>query len=540
MAFTFFHGYIPRVFEAQVKAGLFGPQDGIRFCQSIDIDESLKFNRLAAPGGDLHRFIKETNCPLYIDRLQGGCFYEGYDYNMDLVRTYRELLVDGFFGFQMHEWMSNFISDTAKLVNGRCPEPWTAEGITATLKRDFPYPHVFTEAMSASEYAAVGRVTELDTYLEVMQALFAKRQQYTGGNLLPCDSAFLAYSLEFKNGAERVMPEIGQQTPNTAVQVAYARGMAKAYGKTFGTYYEPWGGSPFSACNYHKDSLNEWNISSDSFPFKTAGGNGGSSRSLQKRMFFYSYLAGASFLSEEWGVCNLFCDWEDFELTPYGKVKKEFMAFVQQHGDIGKPITPIAAVIPKEVIALDGLGTDGSYLSYPVTGDLAQKLAAMRQGLRALYAGGETCGNENGCLVNLLLPDAFDIVNEDVYDGSHYAYALNLTGREDFEKAHRCCALGDVPALLDTLLPCKVTGGLHSVVTENAAGEHYLALFNNTGIVRSVEEGEYGLQEAEKAASVTLKGGRTLKALYGPRPAEVQNGSYRITVPAGELFIGKF
>lgn len=540
MAFTFFHAYMPGVFEAQINAGLFRENDGIRFCQSIDIDESLKFNNLAGTGGDLYNFIKSNNCPMYIDRLQGGCFFEGYDYDMKLIGAYREMLGDKFFGFQMHEWMSNFISDTRKLVDGKCPEPWTEENIIATLRRDFPFPHVFTEAMSAKEFAGVGHVTDLSKYLDTMKDLFAKRQKYTDGMLLPCDSAILGYSIEFQNGAKRVMPEIGQQTGHTSVQIAYARGMAKAYGKSFGTYYEPWGGKPFSACNYQKDGLNEWNISNDSFPFKTAGGSGGSSRSLQKRMLFYSYMSGAEFISEEWGLCNTFHDWNDFELTPYGQVKKDFIDFVGKYKNIGKPITPIAAVIPKEIISLDNIDTDGNYLSFDVDGELKRKLDVMRNGLRRLFAYGETFGNENGCLVNRLLPDAVDIVNEDVYDESGYEYAVNLTGYEAFEKKHKCCPPDDVPGLLDKLLPCRVTGGLHHIVNKNSDDEYFLTVFNNTGIIRSVEEGEYGLKEAEKTVQVELKNGRKLSALYGNFRIEETDGKYYITVPAGELFIGKF
>ncbi len=540
MAFTFFHAYMPKVFEAQINAGLFKANDGIRFCQSIDIDENLKFNNLAGVGGELYNFIKDNNCPLYIDRLQGGCFFEGYDYDMKLVGTYREMLGEKFFGFQMHEWMSNFISDTRKLVDGKCPEPWTEENIIATLKRDFPFPHIFTEAMSAKEFAEAGHITDLSRYLDTMKALFAKRQKYTDGMLLPCDSAILGYSLEFKNGAKRVMPEIGQQTPHTSVQIAYARGMSKAYGKSFGTYYEPWGGKPFSACNYQKDGLNEWNISEDSFPFKTAGGNGGSSRSLQKRMYFCSYMSGAEFISEEWGLCNTFHDWNDFELTPYGQIKKDFIDFTEKYKNIGKPLTPIAAVIPKEIISLDNIDASGDYLSFKVDGELKRKLDVMRNGLRRLFAYGETCGNENGCLVNRLLPDAVDIVNEDVYDESKYEYAVNLTGDEAFEKNHKCCSLDDVPGLLNKLLPCRVTGGLHHIVNKNPEGEYFLTVFNNTGIVRSVEEGEYGLKEAEKTVQVELKDGRKLSALYGNFRIEETDGKYYITVPAGELFIGKF
>ena len=540
MAFTFFHAYMPKVFEAQINAGLFRENDGIRFCQSIDIKESLKFNNLAKVGGDLYNFVKDNNCPMYIDRLQGGCFFEGYDYDMKLVRAYREMLGEKFFGFQMHEWMSNFISDTRKLVDGKCPEPWTEENITATLKRDFPFPYVFTEAMSVKEFAEVGHITDLSKYLDTMKALFLKRQKYTNGMLLPCDSAILGYSLEFKNGAKRVMPEIGQQTALTSVQISYARGMAKAYGKSFGTYYEPWGGKPFSACNYQKDGLNEWNISNDSFPFKTAGGNGGSSRSLQKRLYFCSYMSGAEFISEEWGLCNTFYDWNNFELTPYGQVKKDFIDFAEKYKNIGKPITPIAAVIPKEIISLDNIDADDNYLSFSFDGELKRKLDVMRKGLRRLFAFGETFGNENGCLVNSLIPDAIDIVNEDVYDESRYAYAVNLTGDEDFEKKHKCCSVDDVPDLLNRLLPCKLTGGLHHIVNKNSDDEFFLTVFNNTGIVRSVEDGEYGLKKAEKTVQVELKDGRKLSALYGNFRIEEIDSKYYITVPAGELFFGKF
>ena len=83
------------------------------------------------------------------------------------------------------------------------------------------------------------------------------RMKFTSGRLLPCDSAMMAPNLEFKLGAQRVMPEIGAQTPSANIQLAYARGMSKAYKKSFGAYYEPWGGRPFSVCNYHANGENE-------------------------------------------------------------------------------------------------------------------------------------------------------------------------------------------------------------------------------------------------------------------------------------------
>lgn len=542
MKFRYFHPYyMPELWDAQVKAGLINNDSGIRYCQSIDIDEKLKFNNQADVGGKFYNLVKENNFPFYIDRLQGGHFFEGYDYNLNLVKEYIDILGDKFYGFQMHEWMSNFQSDTTKLVNGKCPEPWTEENICRTLKRDFPYEHVFTEAMSAKEYAEVGHLTNISAYIDAMKNLFEKRQKYTFGKLLPCDSAILAYPLEFSLGAERIMPEIGQQTRNTSVQIAYARGMSKACKKEFGAYLEPWGGDPFSTCNYHRELKNEWNISNESFPFKSAGGNGGSSRSLQKRLQLYTFVAGGKFISEEWGLCNTFYDWNDFELTPYGKIKLDFIRFTEKYSDIGAPLAPIAAVIPKEIIALDDIDrTDNSYFSFAVDSSLSEKLGNMRKGLRYLFGFGKCFGNENGCLVNRNLPDAIDIVNEDYYDETKYQFAINLTGNDEFSRKHKCIELDEIKDALEKLLPCKISEGLQSIISKNSDGSYYLTIMNNTGISRSVEKGETTLREAEKTVKIEIKDNRSLTKLEGDATIELENGKYYVTVPAGEFFFGRF
>ena len=85
--FTYLHCYMPETWDAQIKAGLIRPGDGIRFSQSVDIDERLKFNSLARIGGDLYNYVRENNCPFYIDRLQGGCFLEEYPYDLKAKST---------------------------------------------------------------------------------------------------------------------------------------------------------------------------------------------------------------------------------------------------------------------------------------------------------------------------------------------------------------------------------------------------------------------------------------------------------------------
>ena len=63
---------MPETWVAQVKAGLIRPGDGIRFSQSIDIEERLKFNNLAKVGGELYDYVREHRCPFYIEGKNKG------------------------------------------------------------------------------------------------------------------------------------------------------------------------------------------------------------------------------------------------------------------------------------------------------------------------------------------------------------------------------------------------------------------------------------------------------------------------------------
>ena len=209
--FTYFHAYMPETWEGQVKAGLINAQAGIRFCQNINQPQELKFNTLARKDGALYQMVKKNNMPMYIDRLQGGDFIQCYSYDMALVDDYKEMLGDRFLGFQMHEWMSNYRHDIQKLISHDCPA-WTAQAIEETIRKAFPFPHLFLEAVTAEEMAALGNPESFETFFKNAQWLFEDRQRYTGGYLLPCDSYYQADHFELLHGANALMPEVGHQT----------------------------------------------------------------------------------------------------------------------------------------------------------------------------------------------------------------------------------------------------------------------------------------------------------------------------------------
>lgn len=539
--FTYFHCYLPETWDAQIKSGLIDRQAGVRFCQSLMIDEKLKFNRLAAKGGRLWNIVREGGLPLYIDRLQGGSYFEGYDYDQTLVRAYRELLGDRFYGFQMHEWLSNYRSDVDKLVKHNCRE-WTESCITETIFRAYPYPYLFLESHSAKEMAENGRPETWRDFLAHGNRLFTKRQAYTNGLLIPCDSAYLAPKPEIEHGAKRLMPEIGAQTADTRIQMAYIRGMARAYGIDFGAYYEPWGGKPFSACCCHREGKNEWGIGEHGdFPFETMGENGGSSRSLQLRIQLYAYLTGAQFISEEWGMCNTFYDWRDFGLTPYGRTKLEFLRFTRRYPDIGRHYTPIAAVLPKDLAVLEHVrSTADEYCGYPVTGDMASKIRAARAGLRTLFCDASPMrGDETRVMINSPVPDAFDIVHEDSPGIDRYEYFIDLTGGGFVPKHGRTCTAEEALGLVNSLMPCALTGNVHWFVNRRN-DDWLLTVFNHSGIERTAEKGDCALPDAGEKAVVTLKNGTALQKLEGNGTVCRQDGGYVLELPPGGWLIGAF
>ena len=533
--FTYLHAYMPETWDAQVKAGFINKNSGIRFCQNIALDEEKKFNNLAREGGTFYSIVKENGFPVYIDRLQGGTFFEGYNYDFGLVEKYKDMLGDKFLGFQMHEWMSNFLSDTSKVrqVN---PKVWDEKNITEVIFREFPFKYLYLEAVSAAEMAEFGNISEISDYLSAMQKLFKRRMDFTGGLLIPADSAALALNLEIKQGIKRFMPEVGAQIPNMRLQMAYSRGMSKAYGIPFGIYYEPWGGEPFSAVNYQRDSLNEWNLSNDEFPFKTAGGNGGSSRSLQKRIHHYAYLSGAQFISEEWGMANTFYDWHDFEITPYGKVKLEFIRFTEKYPDIGEIITPVAIALPASVPYIETafhFQRGQNSLNFSLTEADGAKKDAIYDVLDSLLcADSGKIGSESELhtLMNYITPDAIDIVHED--RAGNYDYYVNLTGKDEFAKTHTCVSADEVDGLLRKVLPVDVRGKIHYFVNRTKNG-YYLTLMNNTGVYRSVKDGEILAKEADSTVEIDIKSLSSLTKLEGDGDIYYDNGKYYAHVPAG-------
>ena len=552
MKLTYLHCYADDLWEGYEKNGLLRENFGIRFPQSIHLPEELMFNELAKKDGKLYNYVKEHRCAFYIDRLQGGSVFQNYEYDEDLLNEYEDMLGDNFLGFQMHEWFSNYRSEIFSKLKNVPADAWTEENILAEIRRKYPIKHLFIESMSLQEMAACGRPQSAKELYDNATQMYKRRlQKYK--KLVPCDSYFMMFPFEAQNGAKLIMPEVGAQSPDMRIQMCFARGVTRAYGISLGAYYEPWGGEPFSACNYQADEKNEWWIGNeDDFPFLTEGPNGGSSRSLQWRVHLYAYLCNADYICEEWGGYNTFKNRETYELSEYGLVKKRFLDFVDKYSDLGEKVVPIGAILSNDELCFTlrslewTLEDDAKTLFwFPLQGKELERWQKLKFDVEKIFSNKiPQYGNqyERQCLLNSDVPDAVDLLDEG--DGralKKYDYLVNLTGDPAFEKRYENCITPDqVTEVLHEILPCKVLGGLHYVINRRGENGYYLSIFNHNGVYRSVAQGDTFAPEATKTVCVELKDNRVLKALEGSKDVVLKDGKYYVTVKGGDWFFGAF
>ena len=550
--FTYFHCYMPETWQAQIDAGFVGENDGIRFVQCVRYpeDDFMNFNNVAKKGGELYNYVKEHKPRMYIDRFLGGAVFKLYDYDWDLINLYKEILGDKFYGFQMHEWNTNYINDIIRIKKtigeGKA---WTAQNIVAGLRAKFPNTVVpYLEVQDEFDYEKYGCPTNFKDFLVELKRLYLTRQEQTDGLLIPCDSFIAQQHDEAAWGTKRYFCECGEQTSYMNLQMAFARGVTREKGIEFGIYVEPWRTSEETnatrCTNFQRDGKNEW-FNKDAFAGFSAGGeNEGFSRSIQKRMQYYGYLAGAKFMSEEHGMRNLFYDWKDFEITPYGKVKLEFLKFTRKYEDVGEQYAPIAVVIPKEIPFVEFPELEKWqphwHDNFPADSVTENKMKMVKETLYKIFGESyPSVGNENVCLKNPVLPDAMDVVVEGYESIKNYKYLVDLTFNPEFANTHdNIININEISSKLSELLPCNVTGNVHWLVNKIDGG-YYLSIFNNNGIVRDLEKGDIYLDEGKAEVTINIKNGKELVALEGNVNVKKEAGNYKLTLNSGDWLFAR-
>ncbi|MCC6487009.1 MAG: hypothetical protein IT364_05870 [Candidatus Hydrogenedentes bacterium] len=498
-------------------------------------------------GSPLIAEAKDSGRLYYLDRLSGGMPYQSLDGIAEIAASLKD--DPRFLGFQVHEWGNSPIHDYERIHKNLLDkgQPFDAERFAPFEGRvEAPYFSGGDFGFYKDVYAELSTLEDVEQYLA---RYFKKMLELTSGQVMSVTGFGQLYHAAFRLGAKNVMPEIGNQVPLSALQIAFARGAAREYAKPFGVYYEPWGGSPMGCvCAL---SFSPW------FPDHAqlekvmdgynVGPEFGSSRSLQRRLLYFSWLSGATFYAEEWGAENYFGNWEDYPLTEYGAIVKEFDA-INRRFSRPEPIVPAAIMMPPDTFGVDIRYIAGSaerlWRLAPPDG-FHMQLRAFASRLYATQptrSGGDahnlTPSPWAGCF-DVLSPDApSDVLNK--YRLLVYFNAEQATGKEHAFVYDGTPASADACiAQLEPLLAYHVDGQV-GAAHARSDGRYLLGVFNNLGITKTAANGEVPDPVATQEVVITGPCEGVEAIAGGNHISNTEPGKIRLQLPAGQLAVLSF
>jgi hypothetical protein len=551
-AFHFLFGYDPVYWKGLRKHNLINEHAGVRLLQCLYTPRMRCFNQWAAPGGCLYDEVWHQRRPLLIDRGCGGVAYENYPFDQRLMDRYARRLGDRFLGVQFHEWVCNVANDWHRI---RQFVPLGRKVTLQACQEYFDYRSVdrALETGDPSDFAGRAFPSDPKAFAAECRRYQARKLADFHGYLCTVPSTGMAYAQTIRWGARVVMPEHGHHIPMARVHTAAARGAIRQHGRgQFGSYYAPWGNRPDSVTCH--TPFNLWYLPSDLLcgdAFKHRG-NGGSSRAFQRRLFWWAYLTGARYLAEEWGPENTFFDWNDFDLTPYGHVVRDFMQFVTKVGR-GGLLTPAAVIIDRDWFGLDAYflaGGRAKYLRFYEPTDHQQKVAAF---FRALTGHQPAPPNDDSAVLSASpMPDAFDVVVDDaapevldrykvlLYVGEHPRRLRRYQGRLMMLDDPVRTAKAVTAATLEHL-PLRIDGPVNWLVTRKA-GVYQVGLFNPHGVTVDFVRGEQSDPQATVAATITGRSSvKQVRVRYAwpdqSRVVRISRHAVKVAVGPGGLVI---
>lgn len=502
-------------------------------------------------GSPLIAEAKDSGRLYYFDRLSGGMPYQSLDGIAEIANALKD--DPNFLGFQVHEWGNSPIHDYErihKLILDK-GDPFDAEHFAPYEGRvESPY-------LSAGDYGVYRDIfqemTSLDEVERYLERYFTKLVEMTSGQVMSVTGFGQLYHAAFRLGAKNVMPEIGNQVPLSALQIAFARGAAREYGKPFGVYYEPWGGSPMGCvCAL---PFSPWFPDHPELKKKMDGYNVGpefgSSRSLQRRLLYFSWLSGAAFYGEEWGAENYFGNWDNYPLTEYGAIVKEFDE-INRRFSRPEPVVPAALVMPPGTFGIDiryvaGYTNEVWRMAPPDT--FHTQLRAFAGHMYATQP--VTPGGDSRNLTPSPWIGSFDVLSADAsseivngypfviyFDAEQAARSAAPDGRILVYESTQASA-DQCIAKLDALLPYRVEGKV-GCAHARSDGRYLLGVFNNLGITKTEANGEVADPGATQEVSVSGACASVEIITGGEYVVSSEANRIQLRVPAGQVVVLSF
>ena len=549
------HNYHPIYTEKLLEMGIARKGDGFKISHAFQTPENMQFNNVAKEGGELFSIVKEYGSSFYIDRLQGGTYWFDYPFSKELWKKYNDLTDGNFLGFQVHEMGATRTYDWQRIqkqIKAYNLE-WTEENIYESVKKisfNKEFPH-FSQG-PASEYATLTPPKTLTEFYDDLDYVLRMRQIRTDNKVLLCDSYVMCCALEQKNNIGVSFIEIGGQNHHIRIQFALRRGTSRAANKKWGVYIEPWSDTewcenpePCTAYCFMRHEPNEWYGKSENFVYQARGEKGGTSMSLARRMMFYTLFSGADYFAEEWGMANTFYDWETFELSPYGRYKRD-MAALSRKLECVKAYTPCAIVLPKSYRIVN---TSGYLLPYE--NDITQgDYNDIVNRINRLFCNQSRLGHEDSYFTTGRYGSIFDIIYEDYYERPEDEYELlidfsgSFAGRSEnavdgFDEEKTITVLD---RFVKGCLPFRyeASGDVDYMLFESN-GDKYCCFLNHNGITKTLAEGEKVNPEATVKLCVEMKSSKITDVVnICDCDFEVSDGIMGATLKGGEFILFQY
>ena len=319
---------------------------------------------------------------------------------------------------------------------------------------------------------------------------------------------------------------------------------------------------------YNVHPINEWYLTQDTHgdDFTTHGMNGGSSRLLQNRIYYHSLMSGADYLSEEWGLNCSYNDMDEWTLSPYGQVKKDFINTALDLQGVEAKI-PFAIVLPKDYYCVE-IQNPVRVKEYGIRNNVFMKASLTPaeieyythiEDLLTLFfeRKGEAYGTEGHSMTNSRFGDIVDIIYEDAPDAvlASYDYLIDATKAGNFAAARANSGLKileskdlekltyEMDKLIPEVMPVWVDD-LHWIVSTDDKDRRFLTIFDNEGNTRTTQLGDVIDPAATRTVTISSKEPLNLSIFMDAREdiklTKIDECNYKATIAGADFVILQF
>ena len=252
-----------------------------------------------------------------------------------------------------------------------------------------------------------------------------------------------------------------------------------------------------------------------------------------------------------------------YDLSSYGKVKKEFIDFALGMQGVEAKI-PFAIVLPKDYYCVEVQNPvrvkdygvrNGKHMEVVLTPAELEYYTHIEDLLTLFFeTHGQSYGTEGHCVTNSRFGDIVDIIYEDAPDAvlASYDYLIDATKAGNFAASRAASGLKilesknleklthEMDKLIPEVMPVWVDD-LHWIVSSDDKGRRFLTIFNNEGNTRTTALGDVIDPKATRTVTISSKEPLNLNIFKDAREniqlTKIDDYNYKATIAGADFVI---